>query len=417
MLCPASDVLPQVREAEPDRATSRGLVIHEYLAAVPSIGWKAALAQVPEEWREHCAAIELSRLPACQPESFAAEVSIAYHLATGAARVLGHNIPYEEAKAKLMPGEMLVRIDSLGLTVDSVLIFDYKSGRRWTGPVRSIRQLRAYGLVAARAYGKSQAIVGIIRIGEDGRPWFDGGNEEDGLLDALELGVVEEEIRAMVAARDEARRHFNAGGRPRLVPGDHCTYCPALTGCPAHIVGLRALAAGHASTFLAGKDAAALDEAWRRATDEALAVATEAELAGAVDALKVAKKRLEYLERSLKHRAELQPIQGADGRLWGPKLQDKVADLNVAKDTLAILYGDVVADTAVIPGEPSMSKESIRNALREHVLPVGGKISKLEAECVQALREAGAIHREPKFTWYTPKDEDEPVRGGGGASP
>lgn len=410
MICPASDVLPQVREAEVDGATSRGRAIHEYLAAVPSVGWEKALAVVPMEWRADCEVIELGRLPASQPDSFAAEVCLAWDPATGTARVLGHDLSYEEMKRLLAPNEMPAKIDSLGLTIDAVLIYDFKSGRHRHGPVRTIRQLRAYALAAARAYGKSRAIVGIIRIGQDGRPWFDGGTEETGLLDELELALVEEEIRDMVRRRDEAGREFRAGRLPRLTVGDHCAYCPALAGCPANMVSLRALAAS-TGTFgaLARDDHEAAEKLWQESAEQALKVATDVELARAISAVKVAEKRLEFLKRSLQRRAQQAPILREDGQAWGPREQDSVEDFDVAKETLALLYGEEAAEASIIPAEPSISKASIGRALRKHVLPPGGRIGLLEKDCFQALRDAGAIQPETVFKWYTPAEAPPPA--------
>lgn len=403
MICPPSDVLPQVREAQVDGATSRGRAIHEYLAAVPRLGWEAALATVPTEWRGDCEVIELGPLPASQPESFAAEVCLAYDPVRGTARVLGHDLSYEEMKALLAPNEMPAKIDTLGLTVDSVLIYDYKSGRARHGPVRTIRQLRAYALAAARAYGKSRAIVGIIRIGQDGRSWFSGGTEEDGLLDELELASVEEEIRDMIRRRDEAGRQYRAGHLPRLTVGDHCAYCPALPGCPAHMVGLRALAsAGGTFAGLSTEDQEAAEKLWRDMADQAIAVATDAELARALAVTKTAKRRLEFIERTLRRRAQQAPIAREDGDVWGPREQDSVEDFDTARGTLALLYGEEVAEAAV-DTKPKMSKTSIGRALRQHVLGPGGKIGLLEKDCFQALRDAGAIQPETVFRWYTPE--------------
>lgn len=407
-LCPASDSLPHIREAEMDGATSRGLAVHHYLAAVPVVGWQAALAQVPEEWRADCEVIELTRLPACRPESFAAEVCLAYNLTTGQARVLGHDLSYEEMKALLLLEEMPAKIDTLGLGEDFVILWDYKSGRKRHGPARTIRQLRAYALAAARAYGKSKAIVGIIRIGDDGRPWFSGGDAE-GLLDELELAMIEEEIRELVAKRDEARRAIRANILPRLVVGDHCTYCPALHGCPAHMVGIRALA-GEAmgpTRLLSGAGQEELDELWRQSAKSAMAVASETDLARAVAMVKVAKRRLEFLEDSLQRRATQQPIPRADGDLWGPCIQDSVEDVETAKQMLTLLYGEAVAEAAT-ETKITMSKKSIGRALRDHVLQSGGRIGKLEEDTFQALRDAGAIQPETVFRWYTPEEDDKP---------
>jgi hypothetical protein len=91
-------------------------VIHAYLADVAKQGQEKALDEAPEEYREICAAIDLSRIPSTDSGKFSHEVAMAYDAHADTARIVGYDIGRNYGE--LAPGEIPLTIDVLGLTED-----------------------------------------------------------------------------------------------------------------------------------------------------------------------------------------------------------------------------------------------------------------------------------------------------------
>ncbi len=206
-ICPASHTLPQVRETT--AAQEKGSWIHKYLELAPQTGKEAALAQLPEEYRELCAELDPSIAPMGRRE-----VALVYDLVNRIGTV-GSNIA--ERNYPTAPDVACGTADVLG----DHWIWDYKSGR--PGPAKDSLQLLSLGLYAARAMGWDFVEVGHLRVDGD-RLWPDST-----VLHGIDLAAVHARV-ARIYERYEAAK---AQAVPDVSPGAHCSMCSAAPGCPA----------------------------------------------------------------------------------------------------------------------------------------------------------------------------------------
>lgn len=382
VICPPSPVLPQVKDLG-DVWTIRGSSLHKFLADVPVIGAAAALEKVPAQWREDAEAIDLSRLPACDPDAFAAEVWIAVHVETGRAREIGRGLTREAAYALAQPGEMLGALDTVGLGREVVLVLDYKTGWKVQAPAVQHRQLRAYAWMAAKLYRRTRAAVAICRIGEDGTPWFDRAE-----FDAFELATIEAEIHAMLAAVEAQRAKVAAGQMPDLTVGDHCRYCPAYLACPAQMALVR--------QFAAAPDA----------LEQMIATATPDQLAAAWERVHAVEKVVARAKAVLQRVASTTPIPMGDGTVIGAVAVEHL-DPDQTELALIALYGKDFA-SKVVTYEKSATKAALKDALKT-VLQPGQKITHLERAVLEQLREAGAVSVGQQIRKHRPKVEEAPA--------
>lgn len=377
LLCPGSFALPHSEYV--GKWSTRGRVIHAFLADVPLLGRAAALAKVPKEFKVDCEVIDLSVLPACQPEAYASEVTLAYNVDTGEAREVGRNLTREQAYATARPGEMLGTMDVVGLTDDAVIVPDYKTGHHRYGPAKEIRQLRAYALLATRAYGKRRAVSGIISIREDGTSYYDKCE-----LDEFDLACVEVEIHELVTLVRAEQARVAAGGTPKTVEGDHCARCPAISFCPSKMRLVRQFAAApqELEDLVVGATEEQLGEAWQRA-----------------DALE---KVVERVKEAIRHRAEQRPIPLPSGKVIGPVPTEKLL-LDQAAAALSEMFGPFVA-AAATESESRISKTSVERALRDHVQQPGVTLKALMKKALDAIREAGGVQIEMTVKPHKPKE-------------
>jgi hypothetical protein len=376
--CAPSAIFPR-SETSTDYA-AKGVVVHAYLRDVNAMGAENALERVPAEHRVACEAIDLSALPASKPDAYAAEVSFAYAVETGEAREIGRNLErgYE---GLLGPREIPGTLDVIGLTEDAVVVLDYKSGFADLGPAKENWQLRIGALAAARAYGRSRAHVGIIRITEDGEPRYQRAD-----LTELDLDATEEAIRQVVDRVERAEAEFELGRQPTTVEGAHCKYCPAFNFCPAK----RSLA-----REIVGAGKPVLPELL---DDDTAAIAIQR-----LEALEgVVKRAWEVLEE----RARIRPIPLGKSAFFGP-LATSREKLNAEKvvEVLDERFGAEIA--LALEVKQSTTKEALKAALRKHVAKTpGAKITKVFDATMEALREAGGAETSVTYPCkvYTPEE-------------
>lgn len=352
MRCGASLHLPVVESTS--AAADRGTWRHRFLELVGQVGAAEALAQIPDEHRDACAALPLDELPT----HLAAEVAFAYDVATGKAREIGRGVGRQYGD--LGPFELAGTADVVGLGDDQVAVIDWKSiGAQ--DRARDSVQLRFLALAASRVYGRPAASVQIVRLGDLGEVYRSRHSYDELDLDAFAV---------------ELREWFARAGRPdaRLVEGDHCTYCPSFVHCPAkaRLLQLAAGGADPAAPFFAGGGLT-------RANVGAAYVLAES--------LRGIAKELDRRIRGALN--ELGPCPMPDGRelrLVLTEGQERVSG-EKALGTLAELYGDGVAEMAV---ERHATKKSIREALRKAGI---SPLAPAEREVLARLRAAGGITR------------------------
>lgn len=291
--CPASQVLPHYRSAGSHWA-SRGEAIHRFLVRVAEVGRDAALEEVESEFREICEAIDVAALPVSTPGAYAFEVGVAWDLASDTARELGRNITREQAYEQVGPTEVVGTMDVVGLAEDSVVVMDYKTGFRHFGPLEENFQLMFYALATARAFKKDSAHLAIIRLDENGRPFFLRG--EVGLW---ELDAFAARLRELDSTIADLKDRYRDGQELFPVTGDHCQFCPAVANCPAWMRLAKAMTSPDAN-------APQLPD-------------LSAETAPLyIEAVARGKRVLDKIEKGLKLYAEQHPVDLGGGWRYGP---------------------------------------------------------------------------------------------------
>lgn len=225
--CTASQVLPRVYEP-PSDAAERGTVVHRYLQDVATEGRDAALAAAPEDWRAELARLDVSALPHSQ--GYAVEVALAWEVATGVGREIGRNVEGRGVYTGIDGATHVAgTADLVGLTPEAVVVLDVKTGWAWLPAPSVSAQLRGLAVMAAAAYGRSQAVVGFVRI-RGTTPVI-----VTETADAVALADAADELRVM---HGRAAKMQWAARKPEVrldvAIGEHCRYCPALRACPAH---------------------------------------------------------------------------------------------------------------------------------------------------------------------------------------
>lgn len=356
--CPASEHLDAPRVDTVNVDAARGTAVHQFLEDVQEVGRDDALGMVPSEWRDHCAGIDIDRLPACQKGSYAAEVALAYHLFDATARVIGHGI----ARAyDVTDKEFAGTADVIGITDTEVFVLDYKGPHGHVAPAERNWQLRFLALAAARAYNRRSAQVAIVRVKDDGSSWSDWA-----AFDSIELDVIADELAMLFGRLFGARGDADTGNQPHVTTGDHCRYCPVQRHCPAHTGMVSALISGNGPALdLAGREA----EVWRN--------------------IKVARRMLDELDGAVRSRAYAEAIDLGDGRVVA--LRDKevrTIDGDIARAVLEETWGEELA-AEVVP--LTASQKRITDAARKIKEEQGGTIKGHVAAAIEAINEAGGI--------------------------
>jgi len=229
--CPASHALPATEEPDTD-AQIAGTGRHLFLSQLVTLGREAALAAIPQgaDWREACAAIDEEQLLA-GVERVEPDLAHVYLVALDAAlpiEVNGHRA-YPASDAGTIPGTLDWLVERDGVFE----VIDFK-GEMSVAPAKDNPQLLLYALHAARARGLDEVGVAVGNIQRDGDIEWNRAH-----LDAIDLALAAGRIARISQRVTEAR----AAAVPDTVTGSHCTWCPALRACPAHITLVRELVA------------------------------------------------------------------------------------------------------------------------------------------------------------------------------
>lgn len=297
-LCPASHVLPQVRETS--EAQAKGSAVHKYLERAPQIGKEAALAELPEDYRELCSELDPADLPRGLREE-----ALAYDLETRT----GRQIDIVARAYPDRPGIACATLDVL--CVHDQAVWDYKNG--WPCAAAESLQLISQGLYSARTFDWMRVTVGHLRVdGDRLRP------------DSVELGPID-----LAAAHERIARIYERyqlakeQELPDVFPGEHCTSCAAAPSCPA-------------TTALTRRVAEAMSE------EERIVEMVAADPAKAWEFLGRAEHAMKRLRAELKRRASLSPIPLPKGKQLAIVLVDKKRiDGKLGLPVLRAAIGDV----------------------------------------------------------------------------
>jgi hypothetical protein len=373
-VCAAAGVLPRV-ESSSDYA-ERGHAIHAFLEAVNRVGREAALEAVPEDLRSACEALDVAKLPT-DPARYAAEVAFAFNPETGKARELGRGIG---RRYDVNEGEIAGTADVIALLEDDgVFVADFKSGWSRRTAAKDSLQLRFYALAAARAYGRSRAVVQVIRVFEDGATWTD-----EAALDAFDLDDFALELGALAVMIEGHRALYAAGQEPPMVEGSHCTWCPAYVRCPAKTALLRAAALEAPAPGEITPDVAA--RAYSR--------------------LKLYKAAVEKAEEILKTYARTHPIPLEGGMVYAVRYDNtKTLDGKVAASALEALLGEAAGEAVEVEVSQAGIKRAIDAYLAAH--PGAGTKKALLEQALAEIEKRGGLRyvKAPKLVAHRPAAE------------
>jgi RecB family exonuclease len=366
--CPASTFLPHVLE-QSSHASARGSAIHRFLCLVAEVGRDAALALIEEEHRETCAIIELDALPHSTPDAWGCEVAFAWDSQADTARELYRGSGAREY-GELAEHEVAGTADLVGLADEgkTVIILDVKTGWAPLGPPAESLQLLFYAVAAARAYGAEKAVVGFVRL-TDGYPVY-----QYATVDGLDLELAAERLKRVLFDARMAEVDYGATNQVTPVAGDHCTYCPAFSRCPAKVTLARELAVQSLS----------LDPT------QLTPVLDVTTAAAVIERLWAVQELLKRVESVVDEFARAHPVTLSDGRVYGAIETSKESfDAALGGKALAQKFGVSVAAECVEVSS-TLTKAAIKRALAKVAEKTGGKVTHLEREAHEAIRDAGA---------------------------
>ena len=350
LACTASLVLPRTHtSSEPAR---RGTVIHQFIEMAKEYGREKAIEFVQAthpDYLEACEPIDLDALPL----ELAHEVAFAYDCATGKARELGRGSGYDYRSAKLSPTEIPGTADVVGVTDDSVLVEDYKTG--YVKIPADSMQNRFLALCAMRVYDKPNAVVAIRQRRDD--ETFGRVAAE---LDEFDADELAEKLSGFHARHAAVKAVVEAGRAPNVYEGDHCRYCPAFHSCPAKTALAVTIGSG-----------AAIE-----AITEQLTPVVAASVWLQIKALREVANRV---ERHIYAMAKEEPIDLGNGTTLGEKEKrgNESLDGTVVYAVMAERHGEKVARASV---KFVATKKGIKEALRGNVPKVAPAEKDIMAE-------------------------------------
>lgn len=334
----------------------------EKCPASASLPQLASLSAAAERGRELHAEKEVT-----SPDG--AEVAYVYDVAIGKARELGRGLA--RAYGPLADSEIPGTTDKVTVEADRVVIRDYKSGYGYgvEAPAKNL-QLGFYAVCAADVHGKSAALVELEFLDQDSRVIAAD-------LDAFDLAAFRERITTIHARASEPT--------PPVVTGDHCSMCPAIVNCPAHLTMAIAFREGAWPGVMPtdGLTVQAVADGW--------------------EYLRNAKRVLGLVEKTYRAFASQWPVPLANGKVLGPVEREREElDGPVTYQVLRDMHGEAVARAAV---GMETSKTAVDAALKP-IAPPRGRAAMVR-EALAAVEAANGVSRKKRVfvEEYQPEGE------------
>ena len=251
-ICPGSAALPHVKTRDVP-GSALGHALHEVqdrrAKSLPlDLDAIAERHAVPADDRGWYFATARRCLPVITPEAYS-EIALAYNPETG--RVDRINPPDASHRYDVPSTWLPGTIDLAWVEGAIACAADYKSGNEDNVPHPDRNpQVRIGAFMWARYSGMDRALGSICYLEPSPEGETNEGRWEMGTpYDSAGLDAIEAELRDVLHRVETARFDVAAGAVPELVTGDHCTHCPARTGCPAHLAEVRAMVTGTLSTL------------------------------------------------------------------------------------------------------------------------------------------------------------------------
>jgi hypothetical protein len=294
-----------------------------------------------------------------------AEVAFGYDPATGSARALGRG---REAYSNATPSEITGTVDAILKEDGQVTIADWKTGRQFgLQSAEENAQLRFYALCAARAFGADSVRILVVRVNEAGT------QHTEAVLDTFDLAAFESEFLGRLKTIPQARPQ----------QGNHCTYCPAVTVCPATAIA---------------------EETLVPTEPRPIGIQSPQHAAWLLHRLRAIEARCEEMKEVLKQYVDtVGPIPIDDGKVWakGEQVRESIAlDTPEMASALKILEDHQVI--GAVETKRSVSKADIERMLRDQGKK--GKELKAAIESLYGDLRATGVIRSKTVTVYADRD-------------
>jgi len=308
------------------------------------------------------------RLARIVPPGSRAEVKVAFDVATGTARIIGEGSGRDYGSPG--PFEIVGSCDVLGVAGDAVVVVDWKTGHKEVDPAARNWQLWGYGLAAARALGKSRAILRIAYTNMPGQPI------DEHALDAFDLADFATRLSGLHVREAKLRQEYAAGSTPATREGTWCKHCPSKSRCPSK-VGLLVQVASKGLAPIG--DTALTPERAREAHFELERLSQLVEEAKA--------RRQAYVD-------EHGPIDLGNGKLFGrvPKQGNRILDGDKAVQAIREVVGENAKEFEALAVERKTSQAALKRAAQMFGVP-GVSPEKLKNQIVERLEKLGGVTR------------------------
>lgn len=233
--CAASEVLP-IRVVETGEYAERGTVGHWFsdVVVTGSMAREEALARIAnQEWKDWLALAKLEPMRAFFDHTPKTEVTFAIDIDSEIARTLGHHLGRNYSAA--MDCEVVGTTDYLGSHLGIPAILDLKTGQRVT-EAKDNYQIKFAAYAVQQLTGAEVVYGGLVYLDELGELAFDVHLFTHEELAGL-CGDFESATRRVLSAFAA----YEEDGRVELHPGSYCTYCPAVSHCPAKTAVIRSI--------------------------------------------------------------------------------------------------------------------------------------------------------------------------------
>lgn len=308
------------------------------------------------------------RLARIVPAGARVEVKVAFDCASGAGRVIGEGSGRDYGA--LGPFEIAGSIDVLATEGDAAVVIDWKTGHKEVDPASRNWQLWGYALTAARALGKSRAIVRIAYTNMPGQPIDE---HEIGALDLAEFAT---RLSALYMHQARLKDRYKLGEVPSTNEGSWCRHCASKSRCPSKVGLLVQVAERGLATI------GSTDLTQDRARDAHLEI-----------------ERLDQLVKEAKSRREQWidehgPIDLGNGKLFGrvPRSGPRILDGTKAVQAIREIVGESAKEFESLAIERKTSQAALERAAARFGVP-GVSAKKLKDQILARLEALGGVTR------------------------
>lgn len=308
------------------------------------------------------------RLARIVPDGARVEVKVAFDVATGQARIIGEGSGRDYGTPS--PFEIVGSLDVLAIDQDAVVVIDWKTGYKEVDPASRNWQLWGYGLAAARALGKSRAVIRIAYTNMPGQPI------DEHELDTFDLADFARRLAGLHVREARLKSEYQAGQVPATREGSWCRHCASKSRCPSK-VGLLVQVSTRGLAVVG--DTALTPERAREAHFEI--------------------ERLDQLVQEAKRRREAYvdehgPIDLGNGKLFGrvPRQGARQLDGTLAVQAIREVVGENAKEFEALAVERKTSQAALKRAAQMFGVP-GKSPEKIKNEIVAKLEALGGVTR------------------------